>query len=105
MRNIFLCPLRIKEEVISSKRDLGLDFKFLVMRVMKYWDRWPREVFEFHPSQAIFKNALGRCLNVGIVVPVRKVEGQNRCSPEKQPIFYASTAVSIFMVWELSNQL
>lgn len=61
---------------ISSKRDLGLEFrgkKNLVIKVMKHWDTLPRETVEFRLSVEIFKNTLGRCLNVGIV-PIRKVE-------------------------------
>lgn len=74
-------------------------------KVTKHWDTLPREGVEFHPSVEIFKNALGRCLNVGIVVPIRKVEGQTRCSseiqdPEMQPMFYASVIAVVFMVWE-----
>lgn len=71
---------------------------------MKYQDTLPREAVEFHVSTKIFKNALGRCFHVCIVIPIRKVEGQNRCSetqdPIMKPVFYASVIAVFSMVWE-----
>lgn len=76
-----------------------------MIKVRKHWDTLPRRAVEFHPSVEIFQNVLGRCLNVGVLVPIRKVEGQTRYSseirdPDTHPIFYASDIAVVFMIRE-----
>lgn len=76
---------------------------------MKHQDTLPKEAVEFHVSVKIFKNALRRCFHVWLVIPIRKMEGQTRCSetqdPTMKPIFYASVLAIFSIVWEQINRL
>lgn len=70
----FWCPLRIKGELTSSKRGLGLDFreKNIVRKVMQCWNPLPEKLLSFTCQWRFVRTHLGRCLNVGVVVPIRK---------------------------------